>query len=168
MNSQAASKRTPKSTPVQTIVLASSSSSIVPRSSSRALWFLRELHFEGRRKVCSRSSSSLGAAIAGSVESLCLPRRRVMNSKSPRPLGGTHEDNCSSIQQPHFECVLKVRMAASLMALCIAVLQLSSMESRPPDAIRSRNPKASTEPLFLLYTGHQTLVLVLLSKNQLD
>ncbi len=38
--------------------------------------------------MCSRSSSSLGAAIAGSVESLCLPRRRVMNSKSPRPLGG--------------------------------------------------------------------------------
>jgi len=32
--------------------------------------------------------SSLGAAIAGSVESLCLPRRRLMNSKSPRPLGG--------------------------------------------------------------------------------
>jgi hypothetical protein len=30
---------------------------------------------------------SLGAAKAGSVESLCLPRRRLMNSKSPRPLG---------------------------------------------------------------------------------
>ncbi|CAK9195815.1 unnamed protein product, partial [Sphagnum troendelagicum] len=69
----------------------------------------------------------------------------------------THEDNCSNIQQPHFQCVLKVRMAASLTALCIAVLQLSSMESRPPDAIRSRNPKASTEPLFLLYTGQETL-----------
>ncbi|KAH9546893.1 hypothetical protein CY35_11G005400 [Sphagnum magellanicum] len=69
--------------------------------------------------------SSLGAAIAGSVESLCLPRRRLMNSKSPRPLGGTHEDNCSSIQQPHFRCVLKVRMAASLTALCMTVLQLS-------------------------------------------
>ncbi len=32
--------------------------------------------------------ASLGAAIAGSVESLCLPRRRLMNSKSPRSLGG--------------------------------------------------------------------------------
>jgi hypothetical protein len=100
--------------------------------------------------------ASLGAAIAGSVESLCLPRRRLMNSKSPRSLGGTLGDNCSSIQQPYFQCVLKVRMAASPTALCIAVLQLSSTESRPPDAVRSRNPKASTEPLFLLYPGHQT------------
>jgi len=72
-------------------------------------------------------------------------------------LAGTHEDNCSSIQQPHFRCVLKVRMAASLTALCMTVLQLSWMESRPPDAVRSRNPKASTQPLFLLYPGHQTL-----------
>ncbi|KAH8946784.1 hypothetical protein BDL97_11G004900 [Sphagnum fallax] len=92
---------------------------------------------------------SLGAAIAGPVESLCLPRRRLMNSKSPPPLGGTHEDNCSSIQQPHFQCVLKVRMAASLMALCIAVLQLSSMESRPPDADNlSRGNIGAVEELY--------------------
>jgi hypothetical protein len=82
--------------------------------------------------------ASLGAAIAGSVESLCLPRRRLMNSKSPRSLGGTLGDNCSSIQQPYFQCVLKVRMAASPTALCIAVLQLSSTESRPPDAVLSQ------------------------------
>jgi hypothetical protein len=110
-----------------------------------------------RQQIGAGVMGSFGAAIADSVESLCLPRRRLMNSKSPRPLGGTHEDNCSNIQQPHFQCVLKMRMAASLTALCIAVLQLSSMESRPPDAVRSRNPKPSTEPLFLLYPGHQTL-----------
>ncbi|CAK9195706.1 unnamed protein product [Sphagnum troendelagicum] len=75
-----------------------------------------------------------------------------MNAKSPRPLGGTHEDNCSSIQQPHFQCVLKVRMAASLMALCIAVLQVSSMESRPPDADNlSRGNIGAVEELQALF-----------------